>query len=159
MYGHPADREFANQCWRLWGVRQGRGGPQGYPRDAAFVPKAKGIPIDWHNDIVEKVGDVFAKYLDADEQRVVSMFYKPYPDETKEGELICCNTSFVMRRCKKIKQETGTAVRLYGKDVKRGSLDTAIDRAITRVQMIVSSPGVNVNAFNDEADENKVCNF
>lgn len=131
MYGHPADREFANQCLQLWGRRQRYGGPKAYPREANFVPKARGIPVDWHDDITETVGFVVSHCLTDEERVLVKMYYEPYPDELKNGDLVACNRSFVLKRCK-----------VVGLRVSRYDFDDALSCAIGRVAMALAYPGV-----------------
>lgn len=131
MYGHPADKEFANQALALWGRRQRYGGPKAYPREANFVPKAKGIPVDWHDDITETVGFVVTHCLDDEERQIVKMYYEPYPDSERKNEPVACNRSFVLRRCRE-----------QGISMNRHRFDSCIDSAIGRVAMALAYPQI-----------------
>ncbi|MCX4186756.1 hypothetical protein [Methylophaga sp. OBS4] len=148
MYGHPADREFANQCLALWGRRQRYGGPQAYPREANFVPKARGIPVDWHDNITETVGFVVVHCMTAEESRLVKMYYQPYPDRMKANEPVTCNRSFVLRRCRE-----------EGIRMSRHQFDDVIGCAIGKVAMALAYPSMLAEPPEELVVEKKVCNL
>lgn len=160
MYGHPADDEFARQCLRLWGVRLRYGGPAGYPRDAAFIPKAKGINPDWHDDLTEKVGLIVNNCLDDEQRMIVKRYYEPLRDDRKPEKLIDdehdknvhdykqCNMTLVLRSFKR-----------DGIKVTRDDVNEALNRAIGKVSMALSYPALIAEPSDNKAGENKVCNF
>lgn len=153
MYGHPADKEFANQCLQLWGRRQRYSGPKAYPTEANFIPKARGIPVDWHDDITETVGFVVVHCLSDGERVLVKMYYEPYPDQLKNDDLVACNRSFVLRRC----DEQG--VRVGGRKVNKPVLDDAINCAIGKVAMALAYPSMLDEPPEKLQPSKKVCNL
>lgn len=153
MYGHPTDREFANQALQLWGVRQRYGGPEGYPHEANFIPKARGMPVEWQSNIAEIVAFVVVHCLTADERRLVKMYYEPHPDELHDGESIRCNTSAVLRRCKR------EQIRVNGRKVNKPVFDSVIDCAIGKVAMALAYPPSPPEPPENEESEKNVCNF
>lgn len=160
MYGHPADDEFANQCLRLWGLRLRYGGPAGYPRDAAFVPKARGIDADWHDDITEVVGVAVRACLNDEQLMIVKRYYEPLRDDRKPEKLVDdeddknvheykqCNMTLVLR-----------SFRRDGIRMDRNRVNQALDRAIGKVSMALSYPSMIAEPKQDKADEKNVCNF
>lgn len=148
MYGHPADREFANQCLQLWGRRQRYGGPEGYKHEANFIPKARGVPVEWTSDIAEKVGFVVVHCMDAEEQMLVKMYYEPYPDPERDNEPVACNRSFVLKRCKE-----------RGVRMSRDRFNDVIGSAIGRVAMALAYPAMLAEPAPEMEVEKKVCNM
>ncbi len=90
MSVNPAEDEYANQCLKLWGACSRLYGPRAYPRQAAFVPRARGQDIDADTVVVEVVGRVVAD-LHHQDRDVVCKYYKPGPD----GK--CCSVRAVCR--------------------------------------------------------------
>lgn len=160
MYEHPANDEFARQCLMLWGVRLRFGGPAGYPRDAAFVPKARGINPDWHDDITETVGKIVNSCLDDEQRMIVKRYFEPLRDDRKPEKLIDSEHD---RNVHETKQCNMTLViRSFQRDglkVDRNRINQALDRAIGKVSMALSYPSMVIDTTEDRADENKVCNL
>jgi len=139
MMGHPADDQYASDCLKLWGVRQRYGGPAGYPRDAAFVLKARGISIEWHDNISEVVGKVVSLYLDDEQRAIVKMYYEPQCDPRKNGEPVQCNTTLTLMKLRDLHRK-----------IDRNKLNQALNRAIGKVAMVLSLP-----AMFDDVNENE----
>jgi len=140
MMGHPANDQYASDCLKLWGVRQRYGGPAGYPRDAAFVLKARGISLEWHDNITEIVGKVVTYWLDDEQRAIVKMFFEPQCDPRKGGEPRQCNMTLTLTKLEAMHHK-----------VDRNKVNQILDRAIGRVAMALSRP-----AIFDEVNENEV---
>ena len=76
---HPAEDEMANQCLKLWGIRDRMYGPEGFKSHSAFVAVARGLDIEWNDETVEVVGYVVS-CLHAEDKDVVWAYYRPDAD-------------------------------------------------------------------------------
>ena len=127
MMGYPVSDEEANQFLKLWGLANRIGGPKGYPKVAAFMPKARGKDLEWTVYEIELVGSV-VQQLDPDQRAVVKLYYEP--DDSGKGLNVT-----------QIEQKTG---------IKRKKVHEALDRCIGRVAQALSYPVLDFT-------EKKVC--
>lgn len=127
MMGHPADDAFASDCLTLWGLGKAYGGPKGYPKEANFVPKARGLPIEWTNQLDELVGAVVAYCLDDEQRIIVKTYYQPQKDPKRNGQ-----------RVQKKMTLTLQILEAKYKKINRDKVNQALDRAIGRVSMALS---------------------
>jgi hypothetical protein len=152
MMGAPADRKFANDCLRLWGRGQHVAGPKGLPNHSAFVLRARGVPIEWGNDLEDVVAAVVMHHCDAVERDIVRYYFHLRPDPRRNGELTQCKMVLTLALLKKNNIKTnGPAV------------DKVLSCVEGKVAMALSyPPAVWLEMEKQRAEmlnEKKVCNF
>lgn len=87
---HPAEDEMANQCLKLWGIRDRMYGPEGFKSHSAFVAVAHGVDIEWNDETVEVVGYVVS-LLHSQDKDVVRSYYVPGADGEWLSVRAVCN--------------------------------------------------------------------
>lgn len=152
MMGHPAEDQFASDCLTLWGLGKAYGGPNGYPKEANFVPRARGLPVEWTNELDELVGAVVTYCLDDEQRQIVRTYYQPQLHPKRNGERVQKNMGITL-----------AILEAKYKKISRDDVHHAIDRAIGKVSMALGyPPAVWITlreGWKDEAKKKKVCNF
>jgi len=155
MMGCPVRNYEASHCLALWGWGEGYGGPRAFPDTSSFVPRARGISAEWHDDRVDVVGLVYHKYFSDVMREVVGMHYKPCADPRRNGELVSCNITFLILRMEAKRRENENAFNdelfnLKGK-VNTTRLHELLNIAIGMVAMALSSPSIS-SELNENAE-------
>jgi len=126
---HPAEDQFAHECLILWGRSKTIGGPKGYPKEAAFVPKARGVSVEWSSSLVEYVGALVAYCIEDEHRLIVRAYYQPSVHPKRNGERVQANMSVAL----------GVIEREY-KNISRDKVNQALDRTIGKLAAYLGYP-------------------
>lgn len=151
MYGHPADRKYAEDCFKLWGLSLNYGGPRGYKHEVSYELYIDGQDVSESAKVrlVEIVGRTVNQYLTDEERRIVRVHYVPSPDSRYSGEMRRCVVSFTIRQLKK----AGI------KRVYHQKINNVLDGAVEKLARVLSYPSMLADDDFLEEAEKKVCNF
>jgi hypothetical protein len=151
MYAHPADKKYAEDCFKLWGLSLNYGGPRGYQHEVSYELHINGQDVSESSKIrlIEIVGRTVNQYLTDEERRVVRVHYVPAPDVRYNGEFRRCVVSFTIRQLKK-----AGIKRVYHQKINR-----VLDEAVSKLARVLSYPSMLAADDSLTEDEKKVCNF
>lgn len=151
MYGHPADKKYAEDCFKLWGLSLNYGGPRGYQHEVSYELHINGQDVSESSKIrlIEIVGRTVNQYLTDEERRIVRVHYVPAPDSRYNGEFRRCVVSFTIRQLKK-----AGIKRVYHQKINR-----VLDGAVSKLARVLSYPSMLAEDDSLTEAEKKVCNF
>lgn len=151
MYGHPADRKYAEDCLRLWGLSLNYGGPRGYQHEVSYEQHINGQDVSESAKVrlVEIVGRTVNQYLTDEERRIVRVHYVPAADGRYNGEMRRCVVSFTIRQLKK-----AGIKRVYHQKINK-----VLDSAVAKLSRVLSYPSMLTDDDSQIEYEKKVCNF